>query len=237
MEKLSKIGHIDRVVGNNTDKENTVSVLSDLGIEKVEGELEKTPRDKQLIDFSQKSLDEYLLNFRENINEIKYENIHIMPVEGVKNLTKGVAFEGSASLQNGAFIVDRNPNDVIFSLRLFHELYHLKDFSSINLDEEGYYVNRRSGVTVFINGEKYFNLINETLNDYFCRKFFEEKIKNSNLFDKQEVEEYIFDSPRIKLLDLFEEFSDDLLEKNKDSFNSKEKIKKLFLMRIILKKP
>ena len=71
MEKLPKIGHIDRVVGNNIEKENAVSVLSDIGIEKEEGELEKTPRDKQLIDFSQKSLDEYLLSFKEDINEIK----------------------------------------------------------------------------------------------------------------------------------------------------------------------
>jgi hypothetical protein len=43
-------------------------------------------------------------------------------------------------------------------------------FLSFNLDEKGFYTVRRSGIRTSVNGERYFNLINETLNDYFCKK-------------------------------------------------------------------
>jgi len=230
MEKIP-VRHIDKVVGNvNEGKKDFLDFLDDLGKDKIEGELEKTSRDKELISFSQKCLDEYLLEFGKNdIYKIPNEKIHILPVGGIEKITYGSFKKGVASPKWGAIAVDKEPNDITFSIILFHEMYHIKNFTSINFDEnELAYSERRSGFTVFVDDEAYFGLINETLNDYMCKKFFEEKIKRSNLFKKEEVDNYVFELSRNKLLDLFEQKSEEIFQKNRDQFNSKEDIKKLF---------
>jgi len=226
----NKKSHIDKIVGN-VDKKGVLSYLEKLGKNKLENELEKTERDQELIDFSQKSLDEYLLDYRKDgVYEVLNEKIHIVPAEGVFEFTDGWFKGGSASSLYGSCLVDRNSSDIIFSIRLFHEMFHLKSFTSIHVrDNNSSPVNRRSGFSIYNKKGEFFELVDETINDYFCKKFFEEKIKNSNLFDKEDIEKYNFDSPRFQLLEKFEEISEDLYQKNKNDFISKEDVKKLFI--------
>lgn len=231
MEGL-KNSHIDKVVSQTIDKDSVVSYLEKLSKNQFEKEIEKTPKDKKIIDFTQRCLDEYISQFKKgDIYEVPEEKIHLVSIGGVLDFTNKKIAEGVAASRHGSCIVDRNSDDIIFSLRLFHEMYHLKDFTSIDVkSEEPFLASRRSGITIYgKNGNNYFSQTNEIINDYFCKKFLEEKIKYSDIFDKEDKKNHVFTSPRTKKIDLFEEKCEEIYQKNKNDFSSKEEIRRLFI--------
>lgn len=230
MEKINT--HIDKVIGKNEYQSKIIYFLDNLGKDKIIGELEKTNRDKQIINFTQEKLNKYLSEFnKENIYDIPHEKIHLVSSGEVYNLTKKAFEEGVASSRFGSCIIDRKENNINFSIILFHEMYHIKDFTSIKInDNVEIPENYRSGFTVYTkDGKERFRLINETINDYFCKKFYEEEILNSKLFTEEDINNYKFESPRKALLEKFENICQDLYEKNTDQFKSKEDIRKLFI--------
>lgn len=233
MEKISHL-HVDRVINDKEDPKIIKDVITQyhkMGKERLPGELDKTQRDKDLIDFAQKSLNEYLLKYkRERIYDTPLSNIHIMPSGGIKDWLKIEKGGGIAHTEFNACAVDKNNNDITFSIIMFHELYHLKTHIALRagLGVHGLKAlkEHRSGVGVFNsdNSIEYFNNLKEQINHYLCNEFFEEKIKNSDLFNKTEVEKYEFTQFVKDQVKNFQISINDLFESNKEEFTSKEQI-------------
>lgn len=233
MEKFNN-SHINKILGPEEDKDKITEKLQLFGTEKRSSEIEKTPRDIEIIDFSQKCLDEYLLSYGiKSIYHVRYDSIHLVPVDETEIIKDGKMSKGVAAPMLGSCVVDRAENDVVFSVVTFHELFHLKNFTSIEKKKDGGlydgYDIRRSGFSAFSKDGKLLTQIDETINNYFCKKFLEEKIKNSEIFKAEDINNFKLDQDREELIEKFENICNDLYENNKDTFTSVEDIKKLFI--------
>jgi len=226
--------HINKILGPEEERDKITEKLQGFGSEKKSSEIEKTPRDIEIIDFSQKCLDEYLIQYGiKSIYHVGYNSIHLVPTSGTEEFKEGKMKEGVAAPMLGSCVVDRAENDVGFSVVTFHELFHLKNFTSIEKKKEGGlydgYDIRRSGFSSFSKDGKLLKQVDETINNYFCKKFLEEKVKNSDIFKADDIDNFKLDQDREELIEKFENICNTFYENNKDDFTSVEDVVKLFI--------
>lgn len=232
MENLNS--HINKILGTEEDKDKISEKLQGYGTEEIDSEIEKTPRDIEIIDFSQKYLNEYLIEYGiKNLYNVNYNSIHVVPCGGVEEFKKGKFKKGVASSILGSCVVDRSENDVTFSVILFHEMFHLKNFTSIEKKKDdglcdGYDI-RRSGFSILSKNGELLKQVDETINNYFCKKFFEEKIKYSEIFKADDINNFKLDTNIEEFIEKFESICRSLYENNKNNFASVEDVKKLFI--------
>ncbi|MDB4940256.1 MAG: hypothetical protein JWO40_681 [Candidatus Doudnabacteria bacterium] len=238
---MSEIPHLDRAIGLPSSESHAQEeyeshireIYETRGVNPYENfELPKTERDKEIIDFVQQSLDQYLAIYnREKIVSVPVSKIHIFSENGVKDFTNGNVEKGSAAIKFGSMLVERPASDIQFALNVFHEMVHLKSYSAVQIvnQPEGLeIINYRSGFSVTSREGKnlYFQDLEEGVIGFLVRRFYQEHVQNNTIFsEKRAMYNYSRDEEYGKLEALIQ----DLWEKNQDKFENIKSIWDIFI--------
>lgn len=231
--------HFDRVVGVKPEhKEAFDRWFSDRlsKSKKIEGfELEKTEREIEIINLANKAASDYLKTYgRTKDLPVLINSVHILSEGGVEKFTEGRLRQAANSTTLRSIIVDRSSYEIDFALRIFHEIWHMKVYNAVQvLKKENKLETYRSGFSVTSRDGKveYFDDIGEALTGLMTKRFYEEIIKNNEIF-KQEINQSQSKEPDIsrmaELADL-QDLIDEIYSKNRRSFKSKNEILNLFM--------
>ncbi len=251
MEKFNS--HIDNVVGipqeQRKDKEAFDASLSmfsetllnkDANEENIKDlELEKTERDLEVINFTQKEASEYISSLKkDNIFEVPIENIHILKDGGTNEYTEGRLSTGAHSAVRGGILVDRLKSDIEFSLILFHEFIHAKSIvvlQKIKGDDHAESEYRSGFKVVSRDGkEEFFEDFDEAITELMTKQYYHNIVLKNEIF-KDEIEQ-VSNGERSSLkfykgdeIDKINSLINKLWELNKDKFSNREDIVKLFI--------
>jgi len=218
-----------------------IESVGELGAKNIpELEEEKTEEELYIIKLAESSvlgiMKEY---FREKDIPVSLERIHILKKGGTEKYTHGRFIRGAHASRYNSILVDREGSLVDFANTVFHELFHLKSYiahqvvleESINkYDLKSY----RSGFEVVSRDgkEKYFKDLEESVIGLMTLRFFENVIKNHELFkdelEKREKNGTALEIGRYQEMEKMNDLIDDLWEKNKNSL-SREEIEKMFI--------
>ncbi len=240
---------IDNLVGipggdKNIKKEQGKSVESYMryyGSKKHEDvEIEKTPRDMEILRFASDAASEIMHRYgREKDTEVFVDHIHIVPVGGTEMVTEGNSKKAAQASTRASFIIDRDPSDIQFCLRAFHEILHLKSYKALQIitpieaDQRPSLKTYRSGfaVTSRDGKQQYFTDIEEGVIGLLTEQFFEEKIKISETFKQELIErgDMPFEFSRQVEIRQLQDLVEQIWEKNTDQFSNKDEILNLFI--------
>lgn len=241
-EKFNNPYH-DDIVGVPTPEQgemeaitkDTVKIIERKGRAKIEDfEIQKTARDVDILNFARESVEDLMKQYgREKDIDVPLSHIHILEPDGTKKYLERY-FAGAHSTVGASILADRDPSDVQFCLTCFHEILHLKSFSSVQFTktEKPVLKQYRSGLSVRSRDGKevYFTDLEEGVIGLLSQKFYDTKLKSSPLFEEElkkgEGEFYI---GRKKETEKLQKIVDELWEKNQDSFSSREEILDLFV--------
>ncbi len=231
--------HYDRLIGTNPDQELLDQLRLEKGSAKIEGlELEKTERELELLDFAEDALDEYLVEFgKERNTRIPRENIHVVEEGGVNKYDKKLAY-GLANTPTVLIMVDRIGNEALFTSLAFHEMVHIKSFQSQQHQPDmqigGIEISmpRRNGMNSFSRQKdehgnnvvvKYLDGLDEALTSMLERRFYDEKIKNNEMFSEEDRDSVGFSYQR--QINFLDNIMDKVIEKNPEPITKEEIIK------------
>jgi hypothetical protein len=240
--KEFRIPHLDKAVGIPTRYPESQKILEDRLIKKRQEagedfkpyELEKTEKDKEIIEFVENALDRYLEKYgRQKKVEIPLENIHILKKGETEKLTGGEAKIGAYSTEYGDVLIDKLEKNINFSLILFHELLHAKSFAAMQVTEgktkeerrlrpyrAGFSASTRNGKIV------YFESVNEAIVGLLTKRFFEEYAQNDPLFveELKEMKEknISIDLSRTREIEIGLQYIKKIYELRKDEYSEKE---------------
>jgi len=242
--------HFDKLVGikdilnipDDVAREEAESVISDTleneGGKFIDGlELEKTEKDKEMIELASQKVDEYMRQYgRENVPKIPLNNIHLLKEGGTEEHTKGDLNRGGANSALNSVIIDHDTSNLHLAQTLFHELYHQKSYKALQItkSDEQKFASYHTGFNIVSrNGENiYFKDIDEALTSLAEQKFFEEILMNDEQFraeiegmsEEEKAGLFTRNDEREKLNSLV----DKLLEANQNEFGSRDEILKMF---------
>lgn len=243
MKEKFELPHADKVVGlpseyaeHQEDLERNFAKYFEAGGLAEEFEIEKTPKDMEIIGFAEGAVKEYLQQYgRKKDLEIPTKNIHLYEDGGVEKLTKGKLMEGAHSALSNAIAIDRKKSDVDFALRIFHELVHAKSYKALQITKErkpeayrtGFSITSRDGEII------YFRSIEEALAGFLTERFYKEHIIGSEMFREEvarlEKEEREPDFGREEERKTLNELIESIWSLNKEKFKDKREIADLFL--------
>jgi hypothetical protein len=222
--------HLDEI------KQGLSDFIEELGPQAIaakEIELEKSEKDREIINFVDHSLNEYILKYgRKKIVEIPLDHIQFVPVGGVEKITAGRVASGAAGSLDARLVLDRDPSDVNTALTLFHEFVHLKSFHALKINLGESVKDYRSGVSALSKkGNKvYLKDIEEAVVGLLTKRFYEEKIKGNPLFANELPErQEPYDTSRLNEVAALETLIDELWEKNQGNFASKAELEDIFI--------
>ncbi len=233
----------DRVVGVQPDwQEETERLLAayyaEHGTSVIEGfELEKTQRDKEIIKFAEDAVSAYLRAYgREPKFDVPLEKIHFLRDGGTKEFTQGKLGGGAHATKFGSMLVDRSDSDIQTALITFHELFHTKSYSALQIttpDMEG--VKKleayRNGFTVTSRDgrEEYFHDFEEAVISLMTKRFYDEEISQNETFKKELDSGCMPDMSRTKEAGGLSGLVDDIWNSNRDSYSSREQVMDIFI--------
>lgn len=248
MKESFSHSHFDKIVGlpeeskgHEDELQQYVDMLIENGSRFIKKfELEKTPRDIEIIDYVLEQVSAELEQLERNKEiPIEHESIHILKEGGTEEYTEGKLINGANSTRLHSILVDRPKSDIEFALIIFHELLHMKSYKALQYiaeeGEKGTLETYRSGFSVRSRDgkESHFDSAEEAVVGYLTRDFYNNHLKESVLFEEEfaEAEELGIEhnTSRTKEVAMFEKIADDLWEQNQDKFESKDEIVSLFL--------
>ncbi len=237
----------DRVVGLTDEMKQRLEevntyidhLIDERGGKWLEGfEVEKTEREKEIIDFVNIEADRILKELgREKPSDITESNIHVLRENGTYDYTEGRLQEGSHATTRGSILVDRQDSDIQFALILFHELMHMKVYKALQLlqsDEGNDFGAYRSGFSVTDRKGKniYFSSLEEAVIGNLTKKFYDDVLVHNSLFADEvsgTKSNNTHNISRMEELEFLNKLVDDLWEANKDVYETRDDIFKLFI--------
>jgi len=181
---------IDKLIGLPTEKEHLTpawdehileTIYQEGGRKITEFEIEKSERDREIIDFAQSAADRMLAAYgRQKTAPVPLENIHLLRDGGTRAyLSKIKAVSGAAAPIQQSLMVDRVESDMQLSLITFHELLHLKSYIALQVmpaNESNQAAVRpyRYGLTVYARDGKTrcLNSLEEAVIGYLTQEFY-----------------------------------------------------------------
>ncbi len=132
--------YFDRLVGISSESERqeeelaAINTIEELGGKKIEEfEIEKTPRDIELLKFAEDSVRAVLQKYgRKKEIQVPLNNIHVLVAGGTKKSFDG-SIDGAHFSLSGSVVVDRFLSDIKFTTTAFHELMHLLSYKALQL--------------------------------------------------------------------------------------------------------
>jgi hypothetical protein len=203
---------------------------------KLENELEKSERDKEIIKIAIEAVKSIAAEYgREDFVEITENHIHLFPDGGVEELTKGRLAVGSHATVLGEAFVDRR-DDLATAITTFHELWHtLASYNAIQITTEGDLDWYRSGFSIQSrDGEKkMFHYLDEALVGHATKRFVDEVLRQhtdfAQLIEQIEVDGGEIDTTRQRELGDFLKYLDIVLERNNEGFSDRTEILNMFM--------
>jgi len=233
MEKINLVG------GNQEDKKEVGKML-DSDYEEFEfqkAEIEPTNEQREETEKIIKDLEEFLNSYTNNSISFDINRIHIVDIELLPNEEKKIlknSHGGFNSMTNRILLFKEKIKDIEhFKKILCHELIHSISFNSLTV-KSGDFIEvfqRRLGLEIVVEEknalENYFKSLNEALTEILTEKFlvfFNQKrgLKNKNTVDGYKKEK-----------ELLNTIIEVIFEKNKDKFENKEEIFKVFVKAMI----
>ena len=208
--------------------------LLEEGGKAIEGlELEKSARDVEIIALCDEAVSMYMKRYgRKKEIGLPLQNVHALEDGGVERYTHGRFVEGAHAPTLGSVIVDRKKSDVEFAVRVFHELFHAKSYQALQIIGNEVAEPYRSGFTVVSrDGKKsWFVDLEEAVVGMMTERFFKEIVNEDSAF-RNEIEAapdgpYLGREKEVTRLNLL---VDELWEKNREEFKSREEIVKVFV--------
>jgi len=195
-------------------------------------ELEKSDRDREIIELVANATDRFLEELGRNKKvSVPLDHIHYLKEGGVKEYTHGRLGVGSHASVLGEILVDRR-NDLETAITTFHELWHAKVYTALQTTIKGKFKAYREGFSIYSReGDKrWYYYLDEALAGYMTKRFFNEVLERDESF-KKEIQESKkpIDTTRLRELADFSRWVHELWERNRDQFKSKDEIVKLFL--------
>ncbi len=247
MPEKFEMPHADKLVGVPTEYAHTQEIAEKNftkwfelpGDREKPFELEKTPKDVEIINFCDESVQKYMETYgREKNIKLPMENIHVLKEGGVEAVTEGRLRVGSHSMMRGKIAVDRDPSDIQFSLVTFHELFHAKAYQAgqVQTKEGDFKMSQYRGGLVVISrdGKKsYFDDVEEAIVGHMTQRFFDEVLSKDPRFTP-EIEErnkngQPFDISRQGEQAAGKKIIEDLFIKNPGKFANSAEIMEMFI--------
>lgn len=197
----------------------------------------KTERDYYLISLATKSVKAFAKELgRNNFAELPTENIHFLIDGGVEKFTEGRLKVGSHATVLGQILIDRR-DDLSTIITTFHELWHaLASYQAIQIKTDGSLDWYRSGFSSKSRDgkEEWFYRIDEALTGLMTEKFVDTVLKNDVEFTKiiedRVIKNEAIDTTRLGEAKAFRQIVDEVYEKNKNNFQTKEDIIRIFFI-------
>lgn len=247
-KNMENLPHIDKYVGLPAQHnykalalENYIRETYDFGGKKLPGEREKSDRDIAIINFANSSVEEFLTRYgKKEIYDIPLNHVHVFDEDGVEKFAKGQLTVGSHSTTRGSVLADRTKSDVFFATTLFHELCHAKKYNAAqiisgNTERRAALKDYRSGIIITSrDGEqRYFENFEEAIEGLLTQRFYEEKIKTSELFKDEvnriENEQIKIDTSRSDELEDLNRIINYIYEQNKTEFKTRDEVTDVFV--------
>jgi len=245
-ENPFEMPHLDRAVGLPKEyrhrQEEFEEHLTDeqlrLGKLPIEGyEVEKTDKEIKIINYADRAVAFYMKEYgRKKDIVLPLENIHILKEGGTEEWTHAEKFGGAHNGTIQTIIIDRTASGAEFAVHCFHELFHAKDYSALQVvvDEAGTRSLKeyRAGINIMTRDGKttYFKDFNEAIIGYFTQRFVHEFVEKDDFF-KEDLEA-IGGKIRVSREEELEKLNtivDQLLALNTDKFKSRDEIMDLFI--------
>ncbi len=137
-------GHnFERIIGGtDEDKEKASIVLQeahDGGSKRYEEkQIEKTPEDIQIIDKTQKVVNEMVQYFGGSPKDVPIEHVYVLEPGGVSSVSEGKILGGVHITMSSRIGVDRNESNFLFASTIAHEMFHLTSYKSAYIKDPEY---------------------------------------------------------------------------------------------------
>jgi hypothetical protein len=203
-------------------------------------EVEKTPREEELIAYAEAAADSFLRELgREDPEPVSFSNVHVLRKDGTFEFTDGQFQGGAHATRLASILVDRTNLEAKFAAVVFHELMHLKSYKALQMvsKQEGRdLVPYRSGLAVYLRDGKTVHMqsLEEAIVGYLTARFYNEKLMQdpqfaaeiSSIAGTNEEEEIV---SRQKELEKLNELVDDLWEQNQETYTTRDDVFSLFV--------
>lgn len=238
MENNNEKPHFDKLISVPKEERHLQVEIEDYvsrkfrehGGKRIENlEIDKTERDIELINFAKGFIEECAGKYTKKRYDIPLENIHVFNPGGVFEFTEEQSVIGATSIKYGSIAIDRVDSDAAFTATVFHEILHLNSYTALQLKENYGVETYRSGIEVKTrNGEVYlFQDIEEAVVELLTRRFYEERIVPSEIFDEEDKKS--IPEHRVEEKIKFTALVDVLWEGNKNRFKTREEVEDLFI--------
>lgn len=195
-------------------------------------ELEKTDRDREIIELAVSAADRFLEELGRNKRVlVPLDHIHYLKEGGVKEYTHGRLGVGSHASVLGEILVDRR-SDLKTAITTFHELWHTKVYVALQNTMRGKIKAYREGFSAYSRDgdNRWYYYLDEALTGFMTKRFFNEVLRQEESFKKEiQALKKPVDTTRMRELSDFSKLVHDLWERNRDLFKTKDEIVKLFL--------
>src|SRR3989344_2207883 len=198
-------------------------------------ELEKTERDKELIDVAIDAVKRFAKEYgREEFVDLPLEHIRLLKDGGVNVATKGRFNTGSHATVLGEVLIDRR-SDLETVITLFHELWHtLATYHAIQLTKAGKIAEQRNGLTVRSGDGKHlwFDRLEEALTGLINSPVGEEVLVSDHDFQKEIAQlkssKSLDTTRREEVSDFLKQVFHPLYLRNRNQFKTEDELLKKF---------
>ena len=245
---MEKLPHIEKYVGLPAQYKSKASAWEDyigelyaIGEKQLPGEQEKTEREIVLIKFAKDAVDEVLKKYgKREIYDIPLDHIHVFEKGGVEKFTEQRLGSGAHSTTRGTVLADRSDSEVYFLTTIFHELCHAKKYNALQIipehkSKKAEIEDYRGGIIITSrDGEqRSFENFEEAIEGLLTQRFYEEKIKTSELFKDEvsriENEQRKIDTSRLKELEDLNRIINYIYDQNKTEFKTRDEVAEIFI--------
>ena len=232
---MLKLAHADRVVGVRHHEEEARAKFQyyfELGAKEDLPIHPLANHDRDIVAVTLEALSSQLERFgRTQTFELPSNHLYIVEDGATFEWVGGKFSGGTHSSIRASVIVDRCPDDLDFALGIFHELWHAKSYVVLQRFANGSYGSRRSGLGMNSQNGKYFYFrgVDEGLTGIATRIFYEEVLMNHKLFRKAVASSNAqVNTTREEDASSVERWADDILEKSRESFSTREEVLAVF---------
>jgi len=160
-------------------------------------EITKDEKDIEIINLVNQKTNELLKKYNLNARDISIEQIHLLSEKDYNQLLAQNTDSAEYSWYDQLVFVKKNNSDLIFAMRLFHELIHFKSYQAIQITNQKTIELYRLGLIANSHNRKdrYFQNMNEAITEKLSKQFYGNELKLTSLFqaeieDAERLREY-----------------------------------------------
>lgn len=187
-----------KVVGGTPEQRQTSEAqlekrFKDKGVTLKPFEVPPTEREKEIIENAESGVDEILKKYGIDIDPRTKGRVRLLKPERAYVVTGNWSKNAFHSIMGQYVGVERLPSDLELSVKLAHELFHLKAYKSARINKEGETQIYRAGIAMFGIGkggdkkkvDKFFGELGEAIVAELNRRFYQEYIRDNHFYAEE----------------------------------------------------